>query len=140
MKTEHWGKKVHFPEVTDFGELFPKVSPWQKDAPRLWRFHFADAPFFDEQLGDGEAWQDGGSYLYTSGHTAMQAWTIEELSVDVLSFIAKEMLRISWDTFHFTINIWDDGRALICGSHGQIIGSRYLAIIDAATIPIFQEA
>src|SRR5205807_9812344 len=35
----------------------------------------------------------------------------------------------------FEIVDWDDGRALVILSHNVIIGSHYLAIIDANTLP-----
>lgn len=57
---------------------------------------------------------------------------------EVVEAIHAHMMPVSQDQLHFEIIIRDE-EALVVVSHGQIIGSRWIAEIDPATIPKKEE-
>lgn len=60
-----------------------------------------------------------------------------ELTPQAIEAIGKNTIHIDRDTISVEVIVWDDGRALVVASHNQIIGSVWLAKIDASTIPTF---
>jgi hypothetical protein len=55
---------------------------------------------------------------------------------EVLDWIKANMLPLSRDTIGFEIVVRDEHEALIIAHNNLIIGSRWLALIDATTLPI----
>jgi len=53
----------------------------------------------------------------------------------IASFIIESMLMITGDNIWFEIIGYEDGTALVVANYNVILGSRWLAVIDAATIP-----
>jgi len=49
------------------------------------------------------------------------------------------MLPVDYDSIYFTINARDDVTALVTAQYNQIIGSRWLALIDANSINVPSE-
>jgi hypothetical protein len=135
--TEHWGREIHFPDITTFDELFPCVGERNKQELEnvLRRFEFESGSF----LGNGKrkmVHQVVGSGLSISGNKEPYRYThIVEINPALLDCIEEYMIRVDYDSISFQINVWDDGRALVCAHYSQILGSRYLAVIDASTIP-----
>lgn len=59
---------------------------------------------------------------------------------DVEAWIYQNMLQIDYDKIYFTITVRDNGTALVCAQYNQIIGDRWLALIDAADLDQFVAA
>lgn len=59
------------------------------------------------------------------------------LTPQAIEAIGKSTIHIDDDTMNVHVIMWDDGRALVVAQHGKIIGSVWLAKIDASTIPTF---
>lgn len=56
-------------------------------------------------------------------------------SQEVIDAVRTNMLCIAYDSIYFALHFDDDGTARVYATYNQIIGSRLLAIVDAATIP-----
>lgn len=52
---------------------------------------------------------------------------------ELLAWIKANMLVENGT--HFQVVIYDDGTALVLISHDQIIGSRWLSLVDSSTVP-----
>lgn len=135
MATEHNGRKIAFPDVTTFGELFPAAKPRVGECPVLLTLPSWEAGTWSDRAGTTKCYVT--SYMAVDdvgciGYRSMQV----EAAPAVLDEIKSNMLHGSGDTIHFRVVVWDDGKALVMAEYSQIVGSRYLAIIDAATIPV----
>lgn len=106
-------KQIAFPGLSDFNQLFEVI-----DEPKTWKH------------GDLSVI---GSFLHVKrdNYQSMQV----KPSKEVLDWIRDHMISVDYDTIVFQIVVHDDSNALVVAHYGQIIGSRYLAYIDAATIP-----
>lgn len=59
---------------------------------------------------------------------------------DVLAKIRENMLPVNNDRLHFEFVEWEkDGLALVLVKHDQIIGQRYLALVDARGLDRFRK-
>lgn len=140
--TTHWGRDIHFPDITTFDELFPKVGERNKQdrGKRLKTFHFESGSF----LGNGKremVHQVVSTGISFSGNDEPYRYThIIEINPAILECIEERMIRVDYDSISFQVTTWDDGRAIVSAHYSQIIGSRYLAIIDASTIPEHMKA
>ena len=133
-----WQKrKLEFPNVENFAELFPEYKLWQSS--ELSHKSLLTLPSWDAKPGQrNPPTFVVGSYLHfsnSSGQAYRNSLEIVKVADCVLDYVRNGMLHVSNDTTHFCVNIWADNRALVTISYGQIIGSRWLAIIDANTIP-----
>jgi hypothetical protein len=128
------GQKIAFPEVKDFVELFEDVRPW--------KYGQESRILLDLPSWEAGTWSDKqsktrfkiSSFLTVSGQTERRSYDVQARPV-VLDFARTEILHTSNDQASFEVIVWDDGRALVTLQYSQIIGSHYLAIIDAKTIP-----
>lgn len=130
--TELHGRKIAFPEVQSFADLFDDVKPHGKQARELARLKSWEAGTWSDKAGKTYCTVSG--YLSISGGRRFRSLDVNA-KPNVMEYVRSSMLHGSYDTIHFSVTIWKDGRALVCAQYSQIIGSHYLAIIDAATIP-----
>jgi len=49
----------------------------------------------------------------------------------LVSWLRENLIDIDYDTLHFELIVYENGNALVTVSYGQIIGSRWLAILPA---------
>jgi hypothetical protein len=100
------------PEAESFGDLFGSCGPW------LWACEGATIWIGDyvHQREPHKSWKMGPS---------------EKLARAVMG----SMIGIENDTISFEIILDDEGRAWVFAHYSLIIGSRYMANIDASTIP-----
>ena len=54
----------------------------------------------------------------------------------VVEYIDNNLIKVAYDSIHFEIVVYDDGTALVLVKYSQIIGSRWLAMVDASTVPL----
>ena len=126
-------RKIQFPNLKSFSDFFPKVSPWvhNKSGGSLATFPAMDVGASDF---DPNATFEVGNYLSVRG-PEYQSFQVDELLDFIREYVETQMLHVDYDRTHFEVVRWPDGRALVLISHGKIIGSRWLGIIDADTIP-----
>ena len=129
-QTHHFDRPVAFPELHDFRDFFPKVSTEKIDGPLLTLPAWEVGSWSDRK---GETVFEVGRYLQV--RTPHLGLWVEELPPFIADYVREEMLHCSNDHTSFEVVVWNDGRALVIIQHGVIIGSRYLGIIDATTIP-----
>lgn len=131
-KTELNGRKIVFPDVTTFAELFPTHEPFKSPAKTLLTLPSWEAgTWSDRSRRTTFKVSDYCSIDGPKGYSGLHVTTTQA----VLDWIENNMLPCSNDTTHFEVRFWDDGRALVSISHGVIIGSHYLAVIDSASVP-----
>lgn len=70
------------------------------------------------------------------GYRYGKAEAVEE----VYDIVNGRMVVVPYDTIGFKVTVRDDGSALVTAEYSQILGSHWLAEIDAATIPVRNEA
>ena len=125
--TELNGRKIAFPDARSLADLFDDVI--QID-PRSG----LQAP----TVATFPSWDKGNrSKSYLSGYMTVGAghsFHVKPKS-EVVEFIRNNMLHGSNDRIYFRVVVWENGEALVMAEYNQIIGSSYLAVIDAATIP-----
>lgn len=128
---------IEFPNIEDFNELFTEYKIWQSS--ELSHKSLLTLPSWDAKPRQyNPPTFSVGSYLqFSNGSGQPYRNSLEIIAVAdcLLDYVKNNMLHVSNDTTHFCVNLWRDNRALITISYGQIIGSRWLAIINAATVP-----
>lgn len=108
-------RSVAFPDIRTFAELFPVLTDerqahkWEKSEVSNWI-----------QIKD----RDG----YRHAYAVLPQWLID--------WVQANMLPVDYDSIYFTINARDDVTALVTAQYNQIIGSRWLALIDANSINV----
>lgn len=134
LVTELNGRKIAFPAVRSFAELFPEVRAHDPKAGNLAEWPSWEAGTWSDRGRRTRSYL--GSYLYVSGPDGgHRSFTVVTTAPDLIPWVEANMILGPWDTKHFDVHVWNDGRALVCCTYGQIVGSHYLAVIDAATIP-----
>lgn len=118
-------KPLAFPGVKSFGELFTSARPF--DSSRDINVRGIKA-----KRGGREA-NEIGHYLVMSGRHGHESLYVTP-SPMLVDWISNNMLAMG-DRLHFEIVFRKDG-ALVIVSHGKIIGSRWLAMIDPSTVPV----
>lgn len=126
---------VAFPEAKRFSDLFVRATAHKApDAP-------APVPWtFTDNWGRRPVQRtiDIGPYCSMRTPEGFDALSVEPTQA-VVDFIKVAMLPTAHDTIGFEIVFRDDGTALVLARNNQIIASRWLAYIDAATVPRFKE-
>ncbi len=118
-------RPIAFPDVKTLAELFTEVKPGKGESPVI------------EKMPN---WTNGKrncyltGWLSVSGETERRSFHVKPTEA-VIACVRDSMLHGEYDRIHFEAVVWDDGRALVLAQYNQIIGSRYLAVIDAASIP-----
>lgn len=118
-------KKIVFPAVTDFAELFPSVnlSP-TGSAPTLYK---------------AKSWCKE-SMFYLTGYLAVSAPS-KNYSAHVtpspalLEYLKTNVLHCGNDRMYFEVIGRAGGKALVIAQHNVICGNHWLAEVDAATVP-----
>lgn len=115
-------KPLAFPHVRSFHDLFSSARPWRS----------SDLQGRGAKVGKGREANTVGHYLVMSGRGGHESFYVTPTSM-VTDYIASNMLAIG-DRLHFEIVNRSDG-ALVIVSHGKILGSRWLAMVDPSTLP-----
>jgi hypothetical protein len=118
-------KKLFFPKVKDFSELF-EASP--DAAPEVWRF--------EPKRKDG--YSTIGNYMTIRAPEGHRSLRVSARPV-LRAWIKENMIGIDNDTFHFEAVVHDDGKTLLIVSYGLILGNRWLARVDSSTVPFKPE-
>jgi len=129
-QTEHAGRPIRFPELTSFADFFPELGT---EARTLWETESWEAGTWSDRRR--ETVFQVGSYVSVSGRTLRDGHHVQRIPDFLRDFIRDNMLHTSNDRTSFKVIPWNDGRALVLIEYGMILGSRYLGIIDADTIP-----
>jgi hypothetical protein len=137
-------KNVLLPLVSEWAEVF---SAWTLDkdkAPASHSFPIPNdrnhpntsgypctiGPYMMAEYADGTQTING----YTSTKYRHGSAVYVRLIDDVARQVFESTIGIS-DQMHFKMIEWNDREAVIICEHGQIIGSRWVAVIDPSTIP-----
>lgn len=107
--------KIYFPAIKSFSELFSDVSYTKENAPRVTQ------PGINSYFQVSKV-EKGYSHSFWAKPS--------ERLVDWIVFNMMSSCGV-----HFEIIIHDDGLALIIAEYEQIIGGRWLAMVDASTVP-----
>lgn len=121
------GHELVFPNLTRLADLFDEVREWEKDAPDL-------RPV--QKLTPGRrASAVVGNYCIVRGLNGHEPGLQVRASEMLVTWLRANMIDVDYDRFHFGLVDHGNGFALLYVSYGQIIGSRWLAYIESATIP-----
>ena len=106
-------RPVAFPEIRTFAELFPVLTDEKQSHP-----------FCKSEVSN---WiHISGVYGYDSTRAVLPQWLID--------WIQNNMLAVDHDSIYFNVIVRDDQHALVTAQYNQIIGSRWLALIDANSV------
>lgn len=119
-------KPLAFPEIRSFHELFEAAEPWDKNSEK----RMGLIPASSSSHGRRRETLYIGPYLTLGGGRSMAVRPTQM----VIDWIKNNMLTMD-DRLFFEIVDRGEGDALVIVSHNKIIGSRWLAMIDASTIP-----
>ena len=132
--THHCGKPIAFPDAKVFGDIFNEVKTEQGDVnpylrPQPFYLHGSDGKLVRDQYTVPVG-------PYCSVHTRDNGYESIYVGVnrEVQEYLKGHLLPIQYDSPSYQIVQWDDGRALVLVRYSQILGSRYLAIIDGKTV------
>lgn len=117
------GKEVLFPLARRFGELFRFARPASME-PGSWRARVVHR--------FGEAAQVL-SHLSLSGHGVERRTLDVQPFPGVLTAIEKSMISSDY-RIDFEAVVRDNGTALVLARYDRILGSRWIAVVDAATV------
>lgn len=121
------GRKIAFPDAKSFHDLFDDVRPYKYPSPTLLTLRAWDGANFRVS-----GYLSVNDDRYRSFNVRAKPYVLEWIMDDA------NMLHTSRDTVHFEIVVWGgdhEGEALVILQYNQIIGSHYLAVIKADTIP-----
>jgi hypothetical protein len=124
------GRKIAFPEAKSLADLFSEIKAPEGTAPIIATFPSWEAGTWSDRGGRSKSYVQG--WLNVS--EPRRSFHVQA-KPEVIDWIRDNMLHGKNDRVYFEAHIWDDGRALVTAQYNQIIGSAYLAIIDAKTIP-----
>lgn len=119
------GQTLYVPEARTFSDLFTRVERYGKHTIPRTPIEGID---YSKRGRMGRMFV--GPYCYIRDGLSLAVEPTE-----AVMRVAREMLMVDGDHLSFEIIRWDDGRALVVLKYGQIIGSRWLAMIDAGSIP-----
>jgi len=113
-------KQIAFPETTKLSELFDSFT-----------LRTATEHLQSVRTDGGHTVSKGG---HISGRDGLKCFHAEPTDA-VLDYISNSMLNLDRDSLYFEVVIRNDGRALVVVKHNNIIGSRWLALLDASELP-----
>ncbi len=130
--------EIAFPEIKTFSELFPEAQNHDvsggKMCPALHEYETDEV----EYTGKSRREFKGRCVLSSSCSVRRpDAWQFLQVKPrdGMVEWIEKNMLLLDCDTISFEVVVRDDGTALLLAHYSQIIGSRWLALVDASTLP-----
>lgn len=124
-------KPLVFPEAKSFDDIFESFEEYDP-SPGVMSPIVASFPC-EPVMGKAEPPLVVSSHCSVDGGKSYRCLRVQPKS-EVLGWIADNMLRIG-DQLSFKVVKRDDGTALIVVTHSCIIGSRWLALVDASTVP-----
>ena len=104
-------KEIAFPNIRRFSDLFGEIEP-KKDRP------FADKAVISNWLHYSKPYRS----------------EYREPRPIVLEYIRGNMLPVDYDSIYFEVIDRGDNETLIVAKYNQIIGSRWLAIVDTDSV------
>lgn len=107
--------RICFPEIKSFSELFSDVSYTKEYAPQVTQ------PGISTYFHVSRVEKGYSHFFWARPSERLVDWIV----VNMMSSCGV----------HFEIIIHDDGLALVIAQYDQIIGGRWLAMVDASTIP-----
>lgn len=131
-----YGQPVAFPEARVWRDVFESetiitsLQGYKSKHVKEWKC--------DELLRHGGVSKGTGrAYLmsFTSGYSG-NTWFDTVPTQKTIDYIGFKMLLCDQYRINILYTVRDNGTALIYAQYNQISGSRWLAIIDASTIPV----
>jgi len=122
-------KNLSFPEITCFQELFPEHRP-HKSGRVYWPQVFLRPEQRSKNRDEGRI----GEYCAITGRGTYESLSVRPTPA-VVEQIRKDAVVGDAGPIFFKIIRRDDGSALVTWSYNSILGGRWLAVIDAKTIP-----
>lgn len=123
--------QLAFPMAKRFEDIFEQWTPDQANKPHPWIWQDGG------QKGFGGPWSGAttrvGPYCTVGGDTPRRSLWVR-LRPEVFEWVRANMLCLG-GAINFNVVVRQDGRALVVVQYDQIIGSRWLAEIDGASIP-----
>lgn len=117
-------EKLLIKETCQFVDFFSEYKPYDKISKE-----FKAIPFGDKATI--------GKYLEVcKTQTAFRQFFNVEPTDRLIELVNGNMLSIDYDQIYFTIMIYPDSTAMLIMRYNQIIGSRWIAMIDKNSIPI----
>jgi hypothetical protein len=130
-------KPIVFQSVKTWGELFKSAKPHEGESPTIKTVRSWD--WNTRKRGPKPTSKLSGYCVITGFDDRRVSLHVQPTDLVVYFFAdSGRVLHCSWDTMHFEVHVYEDGTALVVLQHGQIIGSHWLAMIDASTIPSFE--
>lgn len=134
-------KTVLLPLLSTWAEIFAEWTTDKDKAPKAHTFPVEGSnprrpeactigPYMMAKYADGTQTING----FTSTKYRDGSAVYVRLNDDIARQVFQSTIGIP-DQMHFQLIEWNDREAVIICSHGQIIGSRWVAVIDPATIP-----
>ena len=131
---------IHFPEVKELRELFDRITLYEKEAlPSYYLVENATQAMPARGPKRSNEVPIGPYCIRSSDevpHKGLSIYPNERLA----DWVQKNMIYIQYDTMHFKIIDYRDGMSLVIISYGQIIGERWLAMVQTESIDAMFES
>jgi hypothetical protein len=136
-----------FPDIKTFGEVFPEAVPYvpthgsgEPPCPPKWgaiahatgTITFNVTPHPNRREASQMVFSPSLA-IRKGGHRYKWAWV--KVPDHIIQKVMEFTIVIDHDTMNWEIVIRDDDSALIICNHSQIIGSTWVALIPASTLP-----
>ena len=126
-------ERLHYKDEKHYSDFFLNCMPidftdkdWQKKG-------------YNQHLYFGESSVIGNFLRITmidDLHNRNCKFYTAELTDELINFVKDNMLAIDNDQISFELFIYPDNTAMLIASYSQIIGNRWIAMIDINSIPI----
>lgn len=125
--------RVVFPELRRFSDLFDVVAKTENDRPGP-RF-FTTTDYHPKTRKPFSCQISVGPYCSVRAEgTTYALWV--RANDKIFKYISGNFIGGARDSIFFEVIFWDDGRALVTSSNNQILASRWLAVVDAKSVPL----
>lgn len=127
-------KDLQFPNVKSFADLFETATRYDHSKPLDGRLEWPLVGNTGPIVGRNTAGNVITSYCCVQSTPHRESMHVRPRS-EVIEFIRQRMIQIDYDHIYFNVIMRSDGTALITASYNQILGSYWLALVPASTVP-----
>ena len=118
-----FNERLLIKETCQFSDFFSEYKPYIVNSKE-----FKPIPFGEKATI--------GNWLQVSKAQTAYNWSFNIKPTNKLIEIAKQsMLSIDYDQIYFRLMLYSNGTAMLIAQYNQIIGSRWIAMIDINSIP-----
>lgn len=130
---EYLESGMPFKDAKSFFDVFESAVPYDHKQPLKDRLEWTMVGDYKELANHHTSGNVITNYCMVSGKE-YRSFHVRPKQ-EVIEYVRNNMIPVYYDHIYFQVVVRNDNTALITASYNQIIGSRWLALVDADTVP-----